>query len=329
MLKKFFIIFFSFLLGLIIFIRVIGNIGWQSVKNALYVFTGWHGLIILILTFLAVIVGSWRWKEILGKETKIPFKRLFGFYLAGYAIMFLAPVLFWGGEIFRAYALKERYSLTWPKSMASVTIDRILEWTINLLVIFFGGIIFLFLSGFPIRRLTVALVGLFLILLCGLFFFYFKCVRKESIVGLLLRGKQNQVIETEKEIFSFFKFNNLSMWRAFFITFLRAFILYLRAFLLLVFLGKKASIIVVLSILGFSYLATMLPVPAALGIHEATQIFVFESFRLENNVAAAFTMIIRWAEIFVFFAGIAALFLVGAELLKNSIFRKIDQIMIK
>ncbi len=324
MIKKIFILFLSLILGLAIFFRVVNNIGWQAIQNTLYVFTGLHGLIILILTFLSVVVGTWKWQEILGRHYKIPFQKLFGFYLAGYSVMFFAPIIFWGGEFLRAYALKERYAVPWPKSMASVGIDRILEWTINLAIIFAAGFILIFSTGFPLERLTVILAGLFMGLLTILAFFYFRCIRKESIVELLMSSKQNQVVDTEKEIFSFFKVKNMAMWRAFFITLIKSLILYLRAFLLIMFLGKKIGVMVVFSIFGFSYLATVVPLPAALGIHEATQIFVFKSFRLENYTAAAFTMTLRWAEIFIAFFGIIVICFIGAELLKNTMSKKIN-----
>lgn len=328
MVKKILVILLSFVLGLVIFIRVVNDIGWRAIQDALYVFTGWNGLIILALTFLSIAIGAWKWQEILGEGNKVPFRKLFGFYLAGYSVMFLMPIIFWGGEFLRAYALKDKYAVPWPKSMASVAIDRILEWTINLLIIFTAGFILVFSAGLPIRRLSAFLAALFIALLAGLVFFYFKCIRKESIVGLLLRSKQNQAIETEKEIFSFFKMKNASMWRAFFITFLKSLILYIRAFLLIIFLGKKAGAAVIFSIFGFSYLAAMVPFPAALGIHEATQIFVFKSFHLENYTAAAFTMMMRWAEIFVALFGIMALFFIGATLLKSAILKKVDQLNI-
>ncbi|GAH80554.1 unnamed protein product, partial [marine sediment metagenome] len=128
--------------------------GWQEIKNAFLVFTGWQGLAILGLTLLMALIGNWKWKEILrGENVKISFRELFKPYLAGFAVMFLAPILLLGGEFFRGYVLKKNNSIPWSKGMASVFIDRILEWTANLVVIFFGVLFFLLIIGLPSMKL--------------------------------------------------------------------------------------------------------------------------------------------------------------------------------
>ncbi|GAI45708.1 unnamed protein product, partial [marine sediment metagenome] len=135
MVKKVFLLLISLLIGVVLFVWIGKIVGWQEIKNAFLAFTGWQGLAILGLTLLMMLVGTWKWKEILkGVGAKVPFKSLLNPYLAGFSIMFLAPILVWGGEIFRGYILKERNSVPWSKGMASVIIDRILEWTANLAV---------------------------------------------------------------------------------------------------------------------------------------------------------------------------------------------------
>ncbi len=81
-----------------------------------------------------------------------------------------------------------------------------------------------------------------------------------------------------------------------------------------------------LSILGFTYLAVMIPIPAALGSHEVIQTFAFNSLNLGAATATAFTMIIRGAELIVAFAGIIILFRLGIFLMEDTLFRKINKI---
>src|SRR4030042_758613 len=156
MLKKIFLFLFSLIVGVVLFFIVLNAVGWQEVKEALRIFTGWHGLLIILLSFLVVVIGTWRWKAILEDlGVQMPMKRLFGPYLAGFSLMFLVPVLIWGGETFRSYALKQEHLISWPKGMASVIIDRILEWTVNLLVIFAGGTFFILKMGLPSKELCL------------------------------------------------------------------------------------------------------------------------------------------------------------------------------
>jgi len=327
--KKLLLFLISLLVGIGLFIWIGRIVGWQEIKNAFLVFTGWKGLVILLLTMLIALVGNWKWKEILkGEGVKISFKNLFNPYLAGFSVMFLAPVMLLGGEIFRGYVLKERNQIPWSKGMASIFIDRILEWTANLVVIFFGVLIFLLIIGLPPRNLVIIFGSAFLFFTLGISFFYFKTLKRESMASFILRSLSlekfnhaNSILDIEKEIFDFFKSRKISMWKSFGLSFLRAGAMYLRVGLLILFLGKGISPLPVLSILGFTYLAAMIPIPTALGSHEAIQIFAFNSLGLGFSTAAAFTMIIRGAELIIALAGGVILFRLGAALIRDILFK--------
>jgi len=330
--KKILLFLISLLIGIGLFIWIGKTVGWQEIKDAFFVFSGWQGLIIFSLTLLMILIGNWKWKEVLkGENVKISFSNLFKPYLAGFSVMFLAPILLLGGEVFRAYVLKEKNSVAFPKSMASVVIDRILEWTANLVVIFLGVLFFLYRIGFPPGNLRMIFGGVFLFFAAGIFLFYLKIYKRESIVkfsskilGLRILSDKNSFFEIEKEIFNFFKLNKISMWKGFGLSVLRVTIMYLRAWLLIIFLGKEISALPVLSILGFSYLAIMIPIPTALGSHEAIQVFAFNSLGLGSSSATAFTMIIRGTELIVALVGLIILFRLGLTLLKNNLFKKME-----
>ena len=326
--KKVLLLLFSFIIGIALFVWIAKMVGLDEIKKAFLVFTGWQGLVILGLTLLMALIGNWKWREILkGGGTNVSFMSLFNVYLAGFSIMFLAPILLWGGEVFRSYILKERNNVPWTKGMASVIIDRFMEWTANLAVIFFGGLFFLLIIGFPPIKLGIIFGGVFLILLAGVFFFYFKCVKKESFVSLFIKNDQNKPFEIEKEVFSFFKVKKGAMWKALSLSFLRAGVMYTRTWFLILFLGKTIGALPVLSVLGFSYLAVMIPIPTALGSHEAIQTFAFGALGLGVSAATAFTMIIRGAELILSLAGITILFRLGVILIKNILFKRIDKLV--
>ena len=322
----------SLLVGIGIFIWIGRTVGWQEIKNAFLVFTGWQGLVIFGLTLLMILIGNWKWKEILrGENVKISFRNLLNPYLAGFSVMFLAPILLLAGEFFRGYVLKEKNAIPWSKGMASVFIDRILEWTVNLVVIFFGVLFFLYTIGLPPRNLVIIFGGVFLFFAGGISYFYLKTFKRESmarailrILGLAKSNRASLILEAETEIFNFFKPKKKAMWRGFGLSFLRAGAMYLRAWLLILFLGKSISALPALSILGFTYLAVMIPIPTALGSHEVIQTFAFNSLGLGLSAATAFTMIIRGAELIIALFGIIILYRLGIDLIRNTLFKKIN-----
>ena len=332
--KRFLLFLLSLLLGIILFSWIVSRIGWEEIKGALLVFTGPQGILIFALTFAALLVGNWKWKAILaGQKINISFRALLGPYLASFPIMFLAPVLFFAGEIFRSYVLRERNLVPFAKGAASVVIDRILEWTAALVVIFFGIVFFLYKIGLPSGKVALIFGGAFLVFVALISFFYFRTFRRESIARLFLRifGLKNfnhssSILEIEREIFNFFKFKKRAMWLGLGLSFLKTAILYLRTALLMLFLGKAVGALSVLSILGFNLLAVMLPIPAALGSHEAIQFFAFGALGMSSATAAAFAVIIRSAEILLAFLGIILLLRIGAGLLKLVILKKMNNI---
>ncbi|MFH1510034.1 MAG: lysylphosphatidylglycerol synthase transmembrane domain-containing protein [Candidatus Nealsonbacteria bacterium] len=325
--KKLLLFILSLLVGIGIFIWVIKMVGWEELEKDFRLFQGTDGLIILGLTLMTMAIGIWRWREILKSiGVKLPPGKMISPFLAGFSIMFLAPILIWGGEVLRTYILKHRNDVPWSKGMASVIIDRILEWTANLVVIFLGGIIFLFFNDFPTNKFVIIFVGLFLFFVVLLIFFFIKCYKRESISAIFLRKRKDNLLEVEKEIFNFFKRSKLATWKAIALSFLRVSIMYVRVWFLITFLGKSVAALSALSILGFSYLAIMIPIPTALGTHEAIQSFAFNSLGLGISTATAFTMIIRVAELAVAFTGVVLLFRFGIIIMRDKILSKIESL---
>jgi uncharacterized membrane protein YbhN (UPF0104 family) len=170
---------------------------------------------------------------------------------------------------------------------------------------------------------------LFLFFSSVIVYFYSKIFRKESIIkslaeffGLKKIEERGTLIETEKEIFNFFSAKNKFMWKALVLSFFRAAVMLIRVWFVILFLGKSAGLAQSLSILGFNYMAVMVPIPAALGSHEAIQTLAFSELGLGRSNATAFTMIIRGAEIIFSLAGVVILFKLGVNFVKNLLFKE-------
>jgi uncharacterized protein (TIRG00374 family) len=245
--------------------------------------------------------------------------------------MFLAPVIVWGGEFFRGYALKKKFNIKWSKSTTSIIIERMTEWTANLIVIFLGLLFFLIFIKIPPKTLGIVFGLGFLIMGGFVGYFYFYATKRKSQIknvlsffGLGRFVQNNGITEFEEEIFKFFKDKKDVLSKSLLLSFLRAGMHYLRAGFLLFFLGAKISPLACLSILGFNYLATTIPIPTALGTHEAIQSFSFDALGLEVSMATAFTMLIRGAELIFALIGLVILIRFGFKWSKGLFLGKFD-----
>jgi len=332
--KKVLFFFTSLFIGIGLLIWIIQFVGWPQIKSAFLIFTGWHGAVILFLTFLMLLAGAWKWKMILKNQGyKLTNREIIAPYLTCFSMIYLFPMLILGGEIFRAYVVREKHGIPWGKALASVLIDKILEATSFLVVILAGLTFFLFKIGMPPRNLALVLGGVLLFLIVGIGFFYFKTFKKQSIIKPLVRFfnrrklPNGDMLEMETEVFDFFKHKKKALWQGFGLAFFRVAVTWLRCWVLILFLGKSISLLPALSVLGFYYFAMIIPIPAALGSHEAIQVFSFGALGLGASIAPAFTMIQRGAELMMAFIGIIIFFKLGIGLFQAILFRKLNGLM--
>jgi uncharacterized protein (TIRG00374 family) len=326
--KPLILILFSFLVGLLVFIWLGKWIGWDEIGKAFDVFTGWQGLVILLFTFIISFLGNLRWKEILNDQgIDIPFLKLFRIYLGGYAIMYLFPSVFLAGEFFRVYGLGKERGLTWKRTSPSVIIERVLEWTANLTVVFIGLFIFVFkIVSWP-KQILILFGAAFCFFFSAIIFFYSKAFRKRSIVHMIVKKyekEENGLIEVENKVFEFFDPKSKALRKGLAISFLRAFVMQARAWLLILFLGENIGFVHSFSILGFSYLSTMIPIPASLGTHEAIQAAAFVSIGLTASMAAVFALIIRATDVIISSIGLVYVVRFGFNLMSNKFLEKHD-----
>jgi len=323
--KQKILLIFSFILGLGLFLWLGKMIDWKEIGKAFEVFNGWQGLTIIALSFVIAYLGALRWKEILkdcGVETS--FVNLFKIYLGGYSMMYLFPILVWGGEFYRMYGLVNEKHIDWRKTTASVVIERILEWTVNIIFIFLGLAYFIYNVFFPPKELMVVF-GIALLFFVGILsFFYTKVYGKESIVKIVVKrffkkeiSVDNGALMVEKEIYEFFNLKNNSFKKGIILSVLRALVMQLRTWMLIFFLGSAIGFWSSLSVLSFTYISSLIPIPTSLGSHEALQFFAFQSIGLTASMATVFTMVIRAGEMIVSSVGIIFLIRSGFNLVGN------------
>ncbi len=263
--KKFLLFLISLSLGAALFIYVTNDIGWKEITDVFSSFSVSKAVFILILTILIALTKALRWRMILKNQGyNVSALEIFEYYISGLSISFLAPMVILGGEIFRCHDLKEKYSVPWTKSIASVIIDKILEITVFSALIIFGVAFFIFKAGFPTGKMGISIFSVIFLAILGIFIFYFKCFKKESIIlAFMKKAKINNssngenVMAIESEIYKYFRPQKKIMWQGFLISALSGFFALARTFFLIIFFGKSVGILGSASILGFSYIAKM------------------------------------------------------------------------
>ena len=127
-----------------------------------------------------------RWQRIIRAQGfNVPYRHLFMYKLAGYAISYITPSAHVGGEPVRAYLLK-RDNVPFPKAMSSVIIDKSFDLTVNTL---FGTLLLLLvIANLALPSNTMMVLLALSLLSSGLIFlFYYRTLKGKGFFILIFR----------------------------------------------------------------------------------------------------------------------------------------------
>ena len=317
--KRLYLFFGTLAIGILVFTLLISRVGWNEILEALSAFSFSKALVVVLLTAIFLWVGGMRWQRILkGQGYSISLPSIMKLYIAGFSLVFFLPMIPFANEFFRASAIEKGYSIPFTTRMSSVVIDRILEVTSNLLVIIAGVVIFLFLGNPTSYSVKMAAIALFIAIWLVLFvLLYVRIFQKKSIIRIFWRKNGEGVIQdVEKEVFRFFHWKNRFFWEGIFFSLFKSFTGIVRTVVVILFFGKGLLLIPGITIMSFSYLAVLVPIPAALGAHDALQVTAFQTFGLGAATGAAFTLVMRAVEALFAGAGLIFVLLYGVSITK-------------
>lgn len=349
--KKVLVFLFLFVIGLGLFFLVIEPVEWEEIKEILFAFSSWKGIAILGITLLIWLARVWKYKFIF-KFQGYNFSAwsLGEILFASFAITYLFPTSYFGGMAFKFYAIRKKFSLPWKKILAATTIEKLVSLNILLLFLVTGTVSFLLLSGSLFKNFGIIALVIIGALTIGLTIFYFKSFKKESILNpvrdsetgsrrqgsiisngvkwffrfLDKKNRNNYLVEdVEKEIYLFFDFRKIIMWKGLGIAFLNYFLVLIRCWLLLFFLKGEINIFISLAIFSFFYLSYIFPFPAQLGSSEAAHVFAFGYLGLGTAAGITFSFILRGAEVLVALFGFIFLMKLGIKFFFESKLKKI------
>ena len=306
----------SVAVGLALLGGVLYWVGWRRIfaeMRALGV-AGITGIVGSVLLAMAAWTLSW-WIILRSYGIRLPLPQVIGARLSGYAISYLTPTLYFGGEPVRALMVTGRTDAPTTRVFATVFLERFLGGLSMILFILVGS--FFAISSpalpWPQKRLLIAGVGFITFwILVGLvdFAWNLKWIsRAIRLLGLLFRrwrgglGRAaDKVSETEDEIHDAFTVHWRGTVLAFLVQLLATFFVYMRPQVFFffssgqVFTFPQLSLLFTLTVILLSFFLWI--TPGGIGTGEAAIIGIFHLVApsISKHGAVAFSLMFKFAE---------------------------------
>jgi uncharacterized protein (TIRG00374 family) len=306
----------SIVVGLGLLGGVLYYVGWRRIfaeMRALGV-AGISGIVGSVLLAMAAWTLSW-WIILRSYGIRLPLPQVIGARLSGYAISYLTPTLYFGGEPVRALMVTGKTDAPTTRVFATVFLERFLGGLSMILFILVGS--FFAISSpalpWPEKRLLISGVGFITFwILVGLvnFAWNIKWIsRAIRLLGALFRrwraglGRAaDKVSETEDEIHYAFTRHWKGTVLAFLVQLLGTFFVYMRPQVFFyfssgqVFTFPQLSLLFTLTVILLSFFLWI--TPGGIGTGEAAIIGIFHLVApsVSKQGAVAFSLMFKFAE---------------------------------
>lgn len=289
--------------------------------------------LILLIPYICVVIlihtmHVWRWDVVLkALKHKVPFFKLFSYWIMGYGVNYITPTAHIGGEPLKAAMLKT-HDVPYTKGISSLLINKSFELTFDALFGLMGLIILSISIALP-QKLWYYVIILSALCIIGIMQLFFRVLKKENafiifykkIKFLFRKGPKSKTLRlfedklflTGQNIRLFFSEHKLCFRKSMFISMFMWILMFVEYKLLLLMLGFDANLYQLFIIISFVGLAYFLPVPAALGVLEASQISAFTILKLSSGLAIAVSIVIRAKDLTVTVIGLLLVFFKGIK----------------
>ena len=235
----------------------------------------------------------------------IPYIRLSGYRMAGFAISYFTPGTQFGGEPLQAYLVQSQHSVPAGTSLAAVTVDRLLELFVNFSFLGLGVLLIVGYGLIPgLARPDLAnWIGA--ILLLPLLYFGALWADRYPLSELFIRlpaawwsrpklAKLPQLVTaTERQMaFLFRKHPLLILWALLISTLVWALMVF-EYWLMATFLGARLSTMQAVAGYTATRIAFLAPVPGGVGLLEAGQALAMQAFGYSSALGISLSLLIR------------------------------------
>jgi uncharacterized protein (TIRG00374 family) len=283
--------------GILLFIWSFRSVPIGEILKVLASLNLWKIFILLLLNFAILLIAPLRWWLILKtKKQEVPYLPLATYRQAAAAISYFTPGQNFGGEPVQVLALRNRHKVPTSIALASVTLDRVIELIVNLIVLIFGiaivtgsGII----TGMELRNpLAFALGFLFGLVLYLIFLrsgsrlinWLLKRYKGKFVSGLKAAEDQlGELVRDHPVLFLEGLLCSALVWAGLFYEF----------WLALDFLGLRMDLSQLVLVVTAGRVALLAPTPGALGALEASQMLAVQALGFDPAFGLGLGLLIR------------------------------------
>ncbi len=301
------------IIGLLLFFYMVHEIGFETIYEEIKSITPTEFLILMTLSFFGWILQTFRWYIILGTYgMKLSLVDLFFARLGGHAIGYLTPTAFLGGIPIRTFMTRHPNK---RECAASIIIDKAVQFSSVAFLIVVATIIALPMTSLP----EEAKIFFILLSIGAIIFSLFLFIRQKKglLMGILnwlkaagirinfLEKNRKKIKEIDFYVSGFYRNNKKTSIFVFILNCVSYLYLAAEIFVTLLFLGVGgASFLDAFIIVVFATAATVVPIPATLGVAETTNVVVFVLLGLGASVGLAVTIIRRVVDLLWTVAGL-------------------------
>jgi len=307
----------SLIVGVFLTVWIYQHIGLKGVLLRFSDLLLWQMAALFILTFFKIIFWIIRWRIVLRTMGfgNLPFRKLAAARLGEFAVSYLTPGIYWGGEGVRIFVLKKFFNISLSKGVVSIILDRLFDIIGFCLFIFIGIIIFFLERNLNAVLFLAILVSLPVFLL----FFIFKFPGLERILNFLIKIFRLEKLEYVRRngenlrgighsVTVFFERPLSQLGPIMVFTALSFFASVCQVMLFLSFLRESCSLFSGMVMRILMVVAGFVPLPANLGVLEGTNTLVFQWFHSTAETGLSFSLLTRLIDFSFVILGILILF---------------------
>ena len=265
-------------------------------------------LALAVMNTLVLLTRNGRWWLILrGLGHKLPYLSLTGYQLAAFGLSYFTPGPLVGGEPLQVYLVEKNHAVPRPTVIAAITVDKLLEWLVNVTFLVVGIAIILQQQAFD--AVAASKIALFAVFLSSFPLAILAAIRqgKQPISSLLQLGHRLPFLQTrpayQKICQTIQQSETLAsdlchhapttLISALLISVISWIIMVAEYWLMLSFLGLSLTFTQVIAGLAAARIALFLLVPGGLGTMEASQILALSNMGFNPAAGVSVSLLIR------------------------------------
>ncbi|MFA5051632.1 MAG: lysylphosphatidylglycerol synthase transmembrane domain-containing protein [Patescibacteria group bacterium] len=300
------IIFFitSAVVGITLFVGVILKVGLPSIWQTIVDFSFAKWFVILFLYALAFFITQYRWYLILrslGQPVKL--SQILPAKIVGFSVDYITPSPNVGGEAIRAMVLKKDAGVPLSDGLASVIIDKLMDFSYALPFLLFS--IFYVLIKFSLSwKLIAGLLFISLLFIFLIAFFYYRTLRARDFFGSIIRFFQlhklsfvakvmDKIGAFELIVIKFFRHDRRTLYRGLGLSVLGGIVTLSAMWSIMLFLGLPATFLDVILVSTLTVVTFLLPIPGSFGSTETGEALIFSLIGFSPESGVAFSLIFR------------------------------------